>query len=84
MLYAHANRVMHLKPTPATPGHGAVSPHIHLLLRDVWVNPAAHSPTTAEMTMCSTCLYARSPYLSAMRDENGMTQRQPKIPGLGG
>jgi uncharacterized radical SAM protein YgiQ len=79
VLYAHANRVLHLETNPGNArclvqahgeGHTA---------RDVWVNPPPIPLTTAEMDHVFDLPYARSPH-PAYADENGSHDGDTKIP----
>ncbi len=64
VLYAHANRVLHLETNPGNAralvqahGEGAVA-------RDVWINPPPMPLTTAEMDAVFDLPYARAPHPS--------------------
>ena len=79
VLYAHANRVLHLETNPGNArclvqahgeGHTA---------RDVWVNPPPIPLTTAEMDHVFDLPYARSPH-PTYADENGSHDGATKIP----
>ncbi len=75
VLYAHANRVLHLETNPGNAralvqAHGA---------RDVWVNAPPIPLTTAEMDHVFGLPYARSPH-PAYADENGSHDGATKIP----
>ena len=79
VLYAHANRVLHLETNPGNArclvqahgeGHTA---------RDVWVNPPPIPLTTAEMDHVFDLPYARSPH-PIYADENGSHDGATKIP----
>ena len=79
ILYAHANRVLHLETNPGNAralvqahGEGATA-------RDVWINPPPIPLTTAEMDMVFDLPYARSPHPS-YADENGSHDGATKIP----
>jgi uncharacterized radical SAM protein YgiQ len=79
VLYAHANRVLHLETNPGNAralvqahGEGATA-------RDVWVNPPPIPLTTAEMDLVFDLPYARSPH-PAYADENGSHDGATKIP----
>lgn len=79
VLYAHANRVLHLETNPGNAralvqahGEGATA-------RDVWINPPPIPLTTAEMDMVFDLPYARSPHPS-YADENGSHDGATKIP----
>ncbi len=79
VLYAHANRVLHLETNPGnaralvqTHGEGATA-------RDVWINPPPIPLTTAEMDLVFGLPYARSPH-PTYADENGSHDGATKIP----
>jgi uncharacterized radical SAM protein YgiQ len=79
VLYAHANRVLHLETNPGNAralvqahGEGATA-------RDVWITPPPIPLTTAEMDMVFDLPYARSPH-PAYADENGGHDGATKIP----
>ncbi len=79
VLYAHANRVLHLETNPGNAralvqahGEGATA-------RDVWINPPPIPLTTAEMDFVFDLPYARSPHPS-YADENGSHEHSTKIP----
>ncbi len=79
VLYAHANRVLHLETNPGNArslvqahGEGASA-------RDVWVNPPPIPLTTEEMDMVFDLPYARSPH-PAYADELGGHDGVTKIP----
>ena len=79
VLYAHANRVLHLETNPGNAralvqahGEGATA-------RDVWINPPPIPLTTAEMDYVFDLPYARSPHPS-YADENGSHDHSTKIP----
>ena len=79
VLYAHANRVLHLETNPGNAralvqahGEGATA-------RDVWMNPPPIPLTTAEMDWVFGLPYARSPHPS-YADENGSHDGTTKIP----
>lgn len=79
VLYAHANRVLHLETNPGNAralvqahGEGATA-------RDVWMNPPPIPLTTAEMDLVFDLPYARSPHPS-YADENGSHDGATKIP----
>jgi uncharacterized radical SAM protein YgiQ len=79
VLYAHANRVLHLETNPGNAralvqAHGEGS-----TARDVWVNPPPIPLTTAEMDHVFDLPYARSPHPS-YADENGSHDGVTKIP----
>ena len=79
VLYAHANRVLHLETNPGNAralvqahGEGATA-------RDVWINPPPIPLTTAEMDLVFDLPYARSPH-PAYADEQGGHDGATKIP----
>jgi len=79
VLYAHANRVLHLETNPGNAralvqahGEGATA-------RDVWINPPPIPLTTAEMDHVFDLPYARSPH-PAYADEHGRHDGATKIP----
>ncbi|MCF8168880.1 MAG: YgiQ family radical SAM protein [Rhodoferax sp.] len=79
VLYAHANRVLHLETNPGNAralvqahGEGATA-------RDVWITPPPIPLTTAEMDMVFGLPYARSPHPS-YADEQGSHDGATKIP----
>jgi hypothetical protein len=81
VLYAHANRVLHLETNPGN-ARALVQAHGEgTTARDVWINPPPIPLTTAEMDHVFDLPYARSPH-PAMP-----TSRQPRRrdqdPGLG-
>ena len=79
VLYAHANRVLHLETNPGNAralvqahGEGATA-------RDVWITPPPIPLTTAEMDLVFDLPYARSPH-PRYADENGSHDHGTKIP----
>ena len=79
ILYAHANRVLHLETNPGNAralvqahGEGATA-------RDVWINPPPIPLTTAEMDHVFDLPYARSPHPS-YADDAGSHDGATKIP----
>ena len=79
VLYAHANRVLHLETNPGNAralvqrhGEGAAA-------RDVWLNPPPIPLTTAEMDHVFGLPYARSPH-PRYADEQGSHDGATKIP----
>ena len=79
VLYAHANRVLHLETNPGNAralvqahGEGSTS-------RDVWITPPPIPLTTAEMDFVFDLPYARSPH-PAYADEQGSHDGATKIP----
>jgi len=75
VLYAHANRVLHLETNPGN-ARALVQRHGE---RDVWINPPPIPLTTAEMDLVFDLPYARSPH-PAYADENGGHDGATKIP----
>ena len=79
VLYAHANRVLHLETNPGNAralvqAHGA-----GVTARDVWITPPPIPLTTAEMDYVFDLPYARGPHPS-YADENGSHEGATKIP----
>jgi len=79
VLYAHANRVLHLETNPGNAralvqahGEGATA-------RDVWLNPPPIPLTTAEMDYIFDLPYARNPHPS-YADARGRHDGDTKIP----
>lgn len=75
VLYAHANRVLHLETNPGN-ARALVQRHAD---RDVWINPPPIPLSTAEMDHVFDLPYARSPHPS-YADENGGHDGPTKIP----
>ncbi|MHB1124688.1 MAG: YgiQ family radical SAM protein [Ramlibacter sp.] len=75
VLYAHANRVLHLETNPGN-AWALVQAHGD---RDVWLNPPPIPLTTAEMDHVFGLPYARSPH-PAYADEHGGHYGATKIP----
>lgn len=75
VLYAHANRVLHLETNPGN-ARALVQAHGD---RDVWLTPPPIPLTTAEMDWVFGLPYARSPH-PAYADENGSHEGATKIP----
>jgi uncharacterized radical SAM protein YgiQ len=75
VLYAHANRVLHLETNPGN-ARAMVQAHGD---RDVWLNPPPIPLTTAEMDHVFGLPFARSPH-PAYADENGGHDGATKIP----
>ncbi|MDE2402373.1 MAG: YgiQ family radical SAM protein [Burkholderiales bacterium] len=75
VLYAHANRVLHLETNPGN-ARALVQAHAH---RDVWINPPPIPLTTAEMDFTFDLPYARAPH-PAYADANGSHDGETKIP----
>ena len=79
ILYAHANRVLHLETNPGN-ARALVQAHGEgVTARDVWMNPPPIPLTTAEMDWVFGLPYARSPH-PAYADENGSHDGATKIP----
>ncbi|MFM2276547.1 MAG: hypothetical protein RL211_2419 [Pseudomonadota bacterium] len=87
VLYAHANRVLHLETNPGNAralvqAHGGgLDGNVESmrLARDVWITPPPIPLTTAEMDFVFDLPYARSPH-PAYADENGSHDHTTKIP----
>ncbi len=75
VLYAHANRVLHLETNPGN-ARALVQRHGD---RDVWINPPPIPLATAEMDHVFDLPYARSPHPS-YADETGGHDGPTKIP----
>jgi uncharacterized radical SAM protein YgiQ len=75
VLYAHANRVLHLETNPGN-ARALVQAHGE---RDVWLTPPPIPLTTAEMDYVFGLPYARSPH-PAYADANGRHDGATKIP----
>ncbi len=79
VLYAHANRVLHLETNPGN-ARALVQAHGEgTTARDVWITPPPIPLTTAEMDFVFDLPYARSPH-PAYADENGSHDHATKIP----
>ncbi len=79
VLYAHANRVLHLETNPGN-ARALVQAHgTGATQRDLWVNPPPIPLTTAEMDHVFDLPYARSPH-PRYADENGSHDHGTKIP----
>ena len=79
VLYAHANRVLHLETNPGN-ARALVQAHGEgRTARDVWINPPPIPLTTAEMDHVFDLPYARSPHTS-YADANGGHDGETKIP----
>jgi uncharacterized radical SAM protein YgiQ len=79
VLYAHANRVLHLETNPGN-ARALVQAHGEgVTARDVWINPPPIPLTTAEMDHVFDLPYARSPH-PMYADENGSHDHATKIP----
>ena len=75
VLYAHANRVLHLETNPGN-ARALVQAHGD---RDVWLTPPPIPLTTPEMDHVFGLPYARSPH-PAYADEHGSHEGATKIP----
>jgi uncharacterized radical SAM protein YgiQ len=79
VLYAHANRVLHLETNPGN-ARALVQAHGEgTTARDVWITPPPIPLTTAEMDLVFGLPYARSPH-PVYADENGSHDGATKIP----
>jgi len=79
VLYAHANRVLHLETNPGN-ARALVQAHGEgVTARDVWINPPPIPLTTAEMDHVFGLPFARAPH-PAYADENGSHDGITKIP----
>ena len=79
VLYAHANRVLHLETNPGN-ARALVQAHgSGTTARDVWINPPPIPLSTAEMDWVFDLPYARSPH-PAYADESGRHDGTTKIP----
>ena len=79
VLYAHANRVLHLETNPGN-ARALVQAHGEgPTARDVWITPPPIPLTTAEMDFVFGLPYARSPH-PAYADEMGSHDGATKIP----
>ena len=79
VLYAHANRVLHLETNPGN-ARAIVQAHGDgRTARDVWITPPPIPLTTAEMDLVFDLPYARSPH-PVYADENGSHDGATKIP----
>ncbi|OGB31588.1 MAG: YgiQ family radical SAM protein [Burkholderiales bacterium RIFCSPLOWO2_12_FULL_61_40] len=79
VLYAHANRVLHLETNPGN-ARAMVQAHGEgVTARDVWINPPPIPLTTPEMDYVFDLPYARSPHPS-YADESGSHDHATKIP----
>ncbi|RYF69163.1 MAG: YgiQ family radical SAM protein, partial [Comamonadaceae bacterium] len=79
VLYAHANRVLHLETNPGN-ARALVQAHGEgHTARDVWITPPPIPLTTAEMDYVFDLPYARSPH-PRYADEQGSHEGATKIP----
>jgi len=79
VLYAHANRVLHLETNPGNARAIVQRYDFHGAPRDLWVNPPPIPLTTAEMDLVFGLPYARSPHPS-YADDRGSHDGPTKIP----
>jgi len=79
VLYAHANRVLHLETNPGNARCLVQSHGEGVTARDVWINPPPIPLTTAEMDLVFDLPYARSPH-PTYADEHGGHDGTTKIP----
>jgi uncharacterized radical SAM protein YgiQ len=79
VLYAHANRVLHLETNPGNARALVQSHGEGRTARDVWINPPPIPLTTAEMDHVFDLPYARSPH-PAYADKQGGHDAETKIP----
>jgi uncharacterized radical SAM protein YgiQ len=79
VLYAHANRVLHLETNPGNARALVQSHGEGALARDVWITAPPIPLTTAEMDMVFDLPYARSPHPD-YADEKGGHDGETKIP----
>ncbi|HEY0201891.1 MAG TPA: YgiQ family radical SAM protein, partial [Burkholderiaceae bacterium] len=79
VLYAHANRVLHLETNPGN-ARALVQAHgVGATARDVWITPPPIPLTTAEMDYVFGLPYARSPH-PRYADAQGRHDGATKIP----
>ena len=79
VLYAHANRVLHLETNPGN-ARALVQAHgTGATVRDLWINPPPIPLSTAEMDHVFDLEYARSPH-PVYADDNGSHDHGTKIP----
>jgi uncharacterized radical SAM protein YgiQ len=79
VLYAHANRVLHLETNPGNARALVQGHEVGGRERDVWINPPPIPLTTAEMDAVFGLPYARSPH-PRYADTNGRHDGPTKIP----
>jgi uncharacterized radical SAM protein YgiQ len=79
VLYAHANRVLHLETNPGNARALVQRYDFNGVERDLWINPPPLPLTTPEMDHVFDLPYARSPHPS-YADENGSHDGATKIP----
>jgi uncharacterized radical SAM protein YgiQ len=79
VLYAHANRVLHLETNPGN-ARALVQAHgVGRTARDIWINPPPIPLTTPEMDLVFDLPYARSPH-PVYADDKGGHDGETKIP----
>jgi uncharacterized radical SAM protein YgiQ len=79
VLYAHANRVLHLETNPGNARALVQAYSSNGVDRDLWINPPPIPLSTAEMDHVFDLEYARSPH-PRYADENGSHEHATKIP----
>jgi len=79
VLYAHANRVLHLETNPGNARALVQRYDFNGIQRDLWVNPPPLPLSTPEMDHVFDLPYARSPHPS-YADEHGSHDGATKIP----
>ncbi|MFT7776772.1 YgiQ family radical SAM protein [Roseateles sp.] len=79
VLYAHANRVLHLETNPGNARALVQRYDFNGIARDLWINPPPIPLTTPEMDHVFDLPYARSPHPS-YADEAGGHDGATKIP----
>jgi uncharacterized radical SAM protein YgiQ len=79
VLYAHANRVLHLETNPGNARALVQRYDFNGVERDLWINPPPLPLTTPEMDHVFDLPYARSPHPS-YADEHGSHDGATKIP----
>ncbi|WP_293504204.1 YgiQ family radical SAM protein [Roseateles sp.] len=79
VLYAHANRVLHLETNPGNARALVQRYDFNGIARDLWINPPPIPLTTPEMDHVFDLPYARSPHPS-YADEAGSHDGATKIP----
>ncbi|HEV6964708.1 YgiQ family radical SAM protein [Roseateles sp.] len=79
VLYAHANRVLHLETNPGNARALVQRYDFNGIERDLWINPPPIPLTTPEMDHVFDLPYARSPHPS-YADANGSHDGATKIP----
>ncbi|MBL8342453.1 MAG: YgiQ family radical SAM protein [Rubrivivax sp.] len=79
VLYAHANRVLHLETNPGNARALVQRYSFHGTARDLWINPPPIPLSTPEMDWVFGLPYARSPHPN-YADEHGSHDGATKIP----